>query len=100
MRRASMRSLPTRSNGFSTRLTPATPALPRSLPWQERRAKSRMSGWILVQMVPAESESQDGLDLELMEVQDSDSEPSPGSITLTPNAAMGMLRDKGRPQGG
>jgi hypothetical protein len=85
-----MRSLPTRSNGFSTRLTPATPALARSLPWQERRAKSRMSGWIMVQMVPAESESRDGLDLELMEVQDSDSEPSPGSITLTPNSDNAM----------
>ena len=33
-------------------------------------------------MVLAESESQDGLDLELMEVLDSKSEPSPGSITL------------------
>ena len=37
---------------------------------------------LLVQMVLAESESQDGLDLELMEVLDSKSEPSPGSITL------------------
>ena len=36
----------------------------------------RMSGWILVQMVLAESESRDGLDLELMEVLDSKSEPS------------------------
>jgi hypothetical protein len=44
----------------------------------------------MVQMVPAESESRDGLDLELMEVQDSDSEPSPGSITLTPNSDNAM----------